>query len=164
MKPPGEWAVEGRVNPKGIPCLYVASEEKTVISEVRPWIGEYVSVARLRTVRSLKVVNCTGDEKERRVLLYAKPPSPDELKRAVWHEIDLAFAKPVERTDCFASYAPTQVLAEAFREIDFDGIAYRSNFGGGYNVAFFDLNAAEVVGQPWVVRVSTLDVGFERVS
>lgn len=163
MRPQQDRAVEGRVNPKGIPCLYVASAEKIAVSEMRPWIGAYVTIARLRTIRPLKVVNCTGAKRGKRVLLYAKPPSQKELKRVVWDDIDRAFAEPVERTNCFASYASTQVLAEIFREEGFDGVAYRSNFGGGYNVAFFDLKAAEVVNKPWVVKVSALGVKFGRV-
>lgn len=163
MKPQVDRATEGRVNPKGIPCLYVASEEKIAVSETRPWIGAHVTVAMLRTVRPLKVVNCTGEKTARRVLLYAKPPSQEELKRVAWNDIDLAFAEPVERTDCFASYAPTQVLAEIFREERFDGVAYRSNFGDGYNVAFFDLASAELADKPRVVQVSALSVKFGYV-
>ena len=37
MKPKTDAAKEGLVNPKGIPCLYVATDETTAISEVRPW-------------------------------------------------------------------------------------------------------------------------------
>src|SRR5689334_21047790 len=53
MKPPAEWvnegkAVEGRVNPKGIPCLYTATHQRTAISEVRPWLGAFVSIAQLQ--------------------------------------------------------------------------------------------------------------------
>src|SRR4051812_40688923 len=39
MKPLAGRAREGRVNPRGIPCLYLASQEETAISEVRPWVG-----------------------------------------------------------------------------------------------------------------------------
>src|ERR1039458_6332974 len=36
MKPKPEKAKEGRVNPKGIPCLHLATHEDTAMSEVRP--------------------------------------------------------------------------------------------------------------------------------
>ena len=35
-------AAEGRVNPKGIPCLYLATTKETAMSECRPWIGSEV--------------------------------------------------------------------------------------------------------------------------
>ena len=42
-------------------------------------------------------------------------------------------------------YAPTQVLAEAFRFHTYDGIAYRSLLGDGFNVALFDCGSAELM-------------------
>jgi RES domain len=45
--------------PKGIPCLYCATTPKTAMSETRPWIGEFVCVARFRTLRDLNVVDCS---------------------------------------------------------------------------------------------------------
>ena len=39
MKPLADRAAEGRANPKGIPCLYLAIHKDTALAEVRPWIG-----------------------------------------------------------------------------------------------------------------------------
>ncbi|WP_413769916.1 RES domain-containing protein, partial [Vibrio vulnificus] len=39
MRPLLNSASEGRANPKGIPCLYVASTKETAMSEIRPWLG-----------------------------------------------------------------------------------------------------------------------------
>jgi hypothetical protein len=44
MKPRRDRAPEGRVNPKGIPCLYLATTKEAAMSEVRPWMGSYISV------------------------------------------------------------------------------------------------------------------------
>jgi hypothetical protein len=143
MKPLQDRAVEGRANAKGIPCLYVGTHEQTAVAEVRPWIGALVSVARLRTTRPLRLVNCTTDD--RRILLYSSEPGPEERQRAVWRDIDRAFSRPVSRSDDVASYAPTQVLAEAFRQSGLDGVAYASAVGHGHNIAIFDTADAEVV-------------------
>src|SRR4029078_12730133 len=51
MKPLASRAFEGRANPKGIPCLIVATEMTTAIVKCRPWIGVHVSVSQLRTSR-----------------------------------------------------------------------------------------------------------------
>jgi hypothetical protein len=48
-------------------------------------------------------------------------------------------------TDTTADYAPTQVLAETFRNAGFDGVMYNSSVGRGINVAIFDLFSADVV-------------------
>jgi hypothetical protein len=127
MKPLRGRARENRANPKGIPYLYVATHEEIAVAEVRPWIGEIVSVAQLRTTKELRFINCTIDE-HRHVLCF-KEPDERERERAVWQAIDQAFSRPVTADDDTADYAPTQVLAETFREGGFDGVGYRSSLG-----------------------------------
>jgi len=61
----------------------------------------------------------------------------------VWQDINTAFSQPVTRNDDVAEYAPTQILAEAFRIAGYDGIVYGSKHGSGKTVAIFDLAAAE---------------------
>ncbi|MGA6950656.1 MAG: RES family NAD+ phosphorylase, partial [Candidatus Sulfotelmatobacter sp.] len=58
MKPQPDKATEGRVNPKGIPCLYGARDVDTAIAEIRPWNGEMVSIAVFKVLKGLKLVEC----------------------------------------------------------------------------------------------------------
>src|ERR1700726_2106063 len=37
MVPKAEFVSDGRVNPRGIPCLYLASTQEAAVAEVRPW-------------------------------------------------------------------------------------------------------------------------------
>jgi hypothetical protein len=146
MKPPRDGATDGRANPRGIPCLYTATHPKTAAAEVRPWLGSQVTVAKLKTTRALTVVNCTSDDQ--RHMIYLK--EPDDLKERetnVWRDIDRAFAHPSDRNEISADYAPTQIIAEMFRQNGLDGIAYRSSLGDGHNVALFDVDAADVVSR-----------------
>lgn len=39
---------EGRLNPRGISYLYLSDEERTAVAEIRPWIGEWVSVGAFK--------------------------------------------------------------------------------------------------------------------
>jgi len=136
-------ATEGRVNPKGIPCFYMAGDEHTAIAEVRPWIGSKVSVGLFRTRRDLRLVDCTRDAEEH--LIYLKEPDADERTKVVWSDIARAFQEPVTRENDRADYAPTQIIAEIFRAEGFDGLAYRSGFGSDrFNVALFALDAADL--------------------
>jgi hypothetical protein len=143
MKPLHDRARENRANPKGIPFLYVATHEETALAEVRPYLGEIVSVAQLRTTKELRFINCTIDD--HRHILYFKEPDERERERAVWQDIDRAFSWPVIADDDTADYVPTQVLAETFREGGFDGVGYRSSLGEGHNLAIFDPNAADII-------------------
>lgn len=150
MKPSPFRAFEGRANPKGIPCLYVATSVKTAIGECRPWVGALVSVSQVKASRELKILNCTSEEKGGRI--YFKEPPPEERERKVWRDVDRAFAEPVTRTDDTAEYAPTQIIAELFMENGLDGLGYRSALGTGHNLALFDLDCADVInGQLWKV-------------
>jgi hypothetical protein len=144
MKPLPHSAREGRVNPKGIPCLYLASDKDTAMAEVRPWIGSYISVGQFKTLRDLVLVNCSVEHTSG-FMIYVKEPAPAEREKAVWAHIDQAFSRPVTPDESSADYAPTQILAEAFRSHDYDGVAYKTLLGKGFNVALFDINAADLV-------------------
>jgi hypothetical protein len=148
MMPWRDRAVEGRINPKGIPCLYCSTDRETAMGEMRPWIGSYLSVAEFVVLKDLTVVDCSTAEKlepwrlDLCLGLNEHEPEPDKREKCVWGDINRAFYEPVARTDDVAEYVPTQVLAEAFRSV-YDGIVYGSKLGRGKNVAIFDLAAAE---------------------
>ena len=142
MKPLIDQAREGRANPKGIPCLYAATKKETALSEVRPWLGQFVSLAFFVVNRDVRLMNFVTPDPVR--MVYWVEPEPKERERRVWADIDRAFAEPVPPNDERADYAPTQVIAELFKHEGFDGVAYRSIFGGGFNIALFDLSSAAV--------------------
>lgn len=144
MKPIRNSAHEGRVNPRGIPCLYVASDKETAIAEVRPWLGALISVAQMRVARELRLVNCCEGH-DTKFDLYFEEPTPEEREKAVWRAIARAFSEPATQDPGVAEYVPTQVLAEHFRKQGYDGVIYKSKLGLGFNVAIFDLDALEVV-------------------
>lgn len=165
MKPPVDWLVEGRspegrINPKGIPFLYSSTQTGIAIAEVRPSRGALVSVAQLRTNRDIRLINCTTDEEKIRNIIYFKEPEGGERTRAVWRDIDRAFSEPVSASDDRADYAATQLIAELFRKDGLDGIAYRSAFGLGHNIALFDPNAADVTAAPQLMEVTDLRLRY----
>jgi hypothetical protein len=152
MKPPLGNPTEGRLNPRGIPVLYLATKQETAIAESRPWVGARVTVATFQTQRPLRVIDCQRSSAKlgRWNLLFMLPGgsklTQEQTNEAVWADIDRAFARPVEPGDSgYLSYVPTQVIAEVFADAGFDGVAYGSALGKeGVNVALFDLSAAEV--------------------
>ena len=145
MKPLADRANEGRVNPKGIPCLYFSDDMNTAMTEARPWIGSYVSVSEFEVNRNLLLVNCSVDGEM--PLVTTPEGTPAERERIEWWTINHAFSQPVTRSDDTADYAPTQVIAEAFRHDGCDGLIYGSNLGTGRNIAVFELDAAEIVSR-----------------
>lgn len=144
MKPLADRAMEGRANSKGIPALYLCTNKEAAMSEVRPWLGSMLSLARFETTRDLRLVNCARDQQSRHSFFLDEIPE-EEITDAVWADIDRAFTKPVSRSDDIGEYVATQILTELFRDEGFDGIAYRSAFGEhSLNLALFDLECARI--------------------
>ena len=177
MKPLTNRAKEGRTNPVGIPVLYVGTTLETAVSEIRPWVGAEVSVARCRLLRPLKTLNLTLGHGKSSLggpiffhLMDGRALSAEEKENAVWVDIDNAFSEPVTHSDDRADYAPTQLLAELFRQHGYDAIGYKSHFGddeeqqrGGFNIAIFDPSAVEIVTcAPY--RVDTIKVSSSQIG
>jgi len=164
MKPVLHSAREGRANPKGIPCLYLATDKDTAMAEVRPWIRSYISVSQFKTLKDLVLVNCSV-EHATSILShwYRQEPGPSEREKSVWARIDHAFSEPVNPDESTADYAPTQILAEAFRSHGFDGVIYKSLLGEGFNVALFNVNAADLVNG-FLYQVKSIAFQFDEAA
>jgi len=146
MRPNAEFAGDGRVSPRGIPCLYLASTKEAAMSEVRPWVGSYISLAQFKIMRDLTIVDCSKDKRNFSHWLIRSEAIPAQKREEiVWGEIAYAFSRPVTPDEPMTEYVPTQILAEAFRAHGYDGIVYRSLLGDGLNVALFDCGAAELI-------------------
>lgn len=123
------------------------------------------------TVKSLQIMDCSKAEFFFPKLLLdsstedvdAVPMNARETEDAVWGEIGYAFSEPVSRSDSVAEYAPTQVLAEAFRMHGCDGICYKSLLGTGRNFALFDLNAADLINCT-LHRAEKISFQFEQAG
>lgn len=162
MKPLPRQASEGRANPKGIPCLYLSTKKKTALTEVRPWMGSLITLAKFIITMDLKLVDCSMNALQK-IPYYLNEPAPVQREKIVWTYIDRAFSKPIQCCDQIADYVPTQVIAEFFKANKFDGIIYQSNFDNGQNIALFNLNVAEV--QNCVVYEATkIRLNFREVS
>lgn len=146
MKPLRNSAHEGRVNPRGIPCLYAAGDIQTAISEVRPWVGAKVSVSQLSPNRDLRLVSfLDGADTQLNINVFFEEPAPEDRENIVWQEIGRAFSRPVSTDPGVAEYAPTQVIAEKIKQEGYDGIVYKSRLGQGINFALFDIDSTAVL-------------------
>jgi RES domain len=166
MKPRKRFATEGRINPKGIPCLYLATTAHAAMSEVKPWLSSTVSVAQFEILRPLKFVDCTLSIGRCHTSPFVEPFSmevdPTRIDESVWTQIDEAFTEPVMPTDTTAEYAATQILAELFRSEGYDGVAYKSAYDAeGKNIALFDLECAAVVNRT-LCTTEAIDFKFEQ--
>jgi hypothetical protein len=177
MKPQKGRAPDGRANPRGIPFLYLSSNPQTAMSEVRPWIGSLITVAAMKLVRDVRIVDCCrfqgkGGSDAWPLLRIGwtelakgkiKTPKPNEIEEIIWWDIDTAFSTPTEANDNTSTYVSTQILAELFRSKGFDGVRYKSRLRkDGYNFALFDLDIANPVDLR-LYEVKTLNYSFEEM-
>jgi hypothetical protein len=131
----------GRVNPAGIPMLYLADDLPTVVAEVRPYKGAAVSVATLEVSRELRLV----DFSPRQPNPGGKGPVDDDPGlRGVLETIGFEMAEPIDPDDSEIAYVPTQYVAEVVRAAGYDGLAFKSALGPGTNIVLFDLADAHV--------------------
>lgn len=172
MIPSKRNASEGRINPRGIAYLYLASDKKTAISEVRPSAEMFVTVAWFETTRKLTLVNLSrqrGEDAPTGLLSIAMaisenqgPLSPEQVDAMNWAQIDNAFSQPVDPSDQYLQYVPTQVLAESLVDQDYDGIIYKSGLSAeGHNVALFNVTSAQFVSAR-LFRITHVDYQFEN--
>lgn len=176
MRPRPELAVEGRVNPKGISYLYLATDRATAVSEVRPWIGQEVTIAEFATNCSLRLVDVTAEiitELENLQLhlnhnfvdnkFVAQLHSPEEKLKLAWYEINKAYSMPIEQTDDVADYAPTQIITEFIKSKGYDGIRFKSSVGEGDNIVLFSQKSV-AFKKASVFRVTNISLQIEKIE
>lgn len=137
MTPFPDRAREGRVNPKGIPCLYGATNPNTALAEMKPRAGSFLTLSEFVTTKNLRIVDFARD-----LIELANPydPTDEEMDSMIWEDLNDAFSEPVSESDDIADYAPTQIVAELFRRSGFDGIKYKSKI--------VEFESLEPVGSP----------------
>lgn len=137
--PPKELVSNGRANPKGISYLYMASDVKTAISEVRPFVGDTVTVAQFEVMEPLSLVDLRNPKQT--ISPFAL--SEDDLG-AIYRDMPFLILLGDELSKPFAprvadlEYLPSQYLCEFVKHINFDGVVYRSSLSDGDNFAIFE--------------------------
>lgn len=145
MKPVADMVGDGRVNARGILCLYLATKEITAALEVRPLIGSYISMGAFTLNRDVRIVDCSDKLVEMFFRFREEDWTAEDIEKQVWTDINMAFSEPTERADGALDYVPTQIIAETLKRQGYDGIGYKSSFGEkGFNVALFDIDGARL--------------------
>jgi len=161
--PPGKGATAGRLNPSGISYLYVSSDEKTAIAEVRPWKRADISVGYFEILNDQRIVDLTKDQREW-IIPYAFGESltTEELEESIWASINGTFSQPVSPHDQPLHYVPSQYLAEVFKLHGFDGVKYRSSLNNnGFNIVLFSPNCARL--KNWqIFDVADIEYKFNK--
>lgn len=143
LAPPAKLASHGRANPAGIPYLYIASDEETAASELRPHTGDLMTIVKLNVPRGLRLVDLRDP---RKTISPFELEDISELRNTVEVLVKLGeeLTRPVLRHSAAYDYVPSQFLCEFIKNCDFDGVCYRSSVGTGFNVALFKPDLANI--------------------
>lgn len=154
--PPPHVASEGRLNRHRTSMLYLATDELTAISEVRPHPGHILSVGEFRPVRSIVVANLASPRLEN----FAKDRLLDLLHMAISLGV---FANLPVTPETRHWYMATQLIGDAARVAGFDGIMFRSTVSNGINLVVFDPNSFNEAHEVKPVEVRALSYQIASV-
>ena len=107
--PPASKASAGRINPERVKYLYLSEDPWTAAYEVRPIIGQHISVAAFRVKEQIKVYDLmwkNGQEIEK---------SKVDMDYALFEVIQKHFSEP--NTGDELEYLPTQFLGEKIKSL-----------------------------------------------
>ncbi len=175
MPPKHVVSSEGRANPIGIRYYYLASDEMTCISEVRPSIDDYVTVATVEALENLKLV-------ELDYIVSVSSANIDDPENEVMNVIEFmtnmsrGFSKPIKGEEGI-EYAPYQYFAEYCKNKGRDGIKFQSSvmpnsnnqwgkYGTEqehYNYVLFTDEKTKIVGRK-AVLVKKVEYGYHEVD
>ena len=148
--PPKEEIKNGRANPEGIRCLYLASDIDTTIHEVRANIFDHITVGKFILKKDITLVNFK--QMSNISPFVVNDLTKYAINRPVLMKINNEIAKSVSRNDSMLTYLPTQYICDYIKSIwdienkknMYDGIEYSSTtYPKGYNVAIFNPELCE---------------------
>ena len=151
--PPPNVTRDLRANYRYIPYLYCANNPYTALVEVRPRLGANVSIATINVDKKLTLLDFTMKNSSRNM---------KEAKLNLFADLSMLFSKPVTSDDDILDYIPTQYIAEYVKNLDYDGIVFRSSLTpeigeneevDRYNVVVFNYDKCSVIGSN-VVQVT----------
>lgn len=162
-KPPTNIASSGRVNPIGISYLYLATDYRTAISEVRPHKGDMLTIAKVKITKKLNLADLRNPRKN--ISPFSRPEaSAEQLFKyiSLLQHLGEELSKPVLPREAHLEYLPSQYLSELIKDAGFDGIIYKSSVGNGDNLVLFeDINVQfQTVG---LYEVKNLSFKSEKI-
>lgn len=139
--PPHTKATGGRMNPAGIPYLYLAFDQPTALAEARSMVGEEVTRSQWQPSRELRVLDLTH-QPQCMSIFEGRDPTQDHVI-FLSHFLE-EISKPLGKDDLpEIEYAPTQLVCEYLAQVflpdgqPLDGLIYPSALTAGKNLVLF---------------------------
>jgi hypothetical protein len=129
------------MNVEGVAVFYGALESETCLAELRPNIGGEAAVIKIRTTKTLRLIDFTKIKNSARALSYFQPDFNQQAEKNIFlRQLGSLISQPV-RPGKEADYLITQTMAEYLAHVHakpFDGLLYKSvQKKGGKNIVLF---------------------------
>lgn len=147
--PPANLIGNGRANPDHIRYLYLSEDPVTPVYEVRPIIGDTVSVAKFKLKRDVKLYNLTIEINDGIL----------QLPR-LYNTIGEMFSRP--HNGDTSKYLATQYISEEIKHMGFDGLRFRSSLHKeGINIVLFNPDDCVAVSSD-LVEIKGIDLNLVK--
>jgi len=125
----------GRANPIGIPYLYLASDQETAINEIRPSLGDTVTVGKFELLKELAVIDLRAVSP----FQFVNDEDFDKLIKEIGflYKLGQYLSKPINPRDIDLDYLPTQYVCEFIKQAGWHGVIYGSSRASGHNITLF---------------------------
>lgn len=165
--PPIGLAKAGRANPVGIPYLYLGSSQKNVINEVKPQVGNKVTIANFSLSETVRIIDLRNPKTKLSPFSLDQIDDVAELREDVSliEVLNSELSKPINREKADVDYLPSQYLCEFIKRRGYDGVVYRSASGYGANLALFSENLAKLeCGKTVSTEVTKINIEFHNLA
>lgn len=111
--PRPEYSRNNRMSPAGIPFFYGAFKPETCIAEVRPNIGDIVTVGKFEVISPIKLLDL-GTKEEEPLSIYSDEYSftDEEYYKPFLRHFISDISRPIHPNDEATGYVPTQIFTE----------------------------------------------------
>ena len=153
-KAPEDIVSDGRGNAKGISYLYVATDEDTAISEIRPMVGDVITIATVKIpADSLKRI-FSFEMLEQYEIHMSNQLIKDTVAKNLMYIINREMSKKIDNS---LDYLPLQFIIEYLKVLGYSSFAFKSSRSTGFNYIFFPETKIEVLNTK-VIEV--YDIGY----
>lgn len=168
LAPPPEVASAGRCNAEGVSYLYLASDAKTAIYEVKPNKGDIVTVGELKFNKTLTIFITELYSKNN--IPYADIRNQDNRELIALMKIINDDLKNVVTINERVEYLPYQWFSEYIKSKGFDGFSYSStliddsNLSYGRNFVLFNYanEEIEIVNKDTFI-INTVEYNYSKI-
>lgn len=142
--PPQDKASEGRANSTGISRLYLASDKKTTLHELRAGAYDLITIGVFELLQDIVVVDMKMIDKIS-PFIEGLDPRLLSINRECLNKINEEISKPLRKNDSSLDYVPTQYIVDLIHSFtnenkyEYDGVEYKSTLNpSGFNLAIFN--------------------------